>query len=86
VRDVVYAPLHRDEVDGCIVLIRHRGDCWNVARSQEDCDFIRNTEVQSSSKTRLGLAGFSEDLHFVRVKRIDEERIERPTEDSGGGS
>jgi hypothetical protein len=70
-------PLHRDEEDGCIVLIRHSGDCWRVARDQSDCDHIRSTEVQSPSKTRLGLAGLSEDLHFVRVQRIAEEVIER---------
>jgi hypothetical protein len=73
-----YAPLHRDEVDGKIVLIRMRGDCWRVARDQSECDFVRNYEVQSPSKRRLGLTGLSADCHFIRVERIDEEPIERP--------
>lgn len=72
------APLHRDEVDGCIVLIRLAGDSWGVARDQADCDFIRSTEIQSPSKTRLGVAGYDGSLNFVRVQRIDEEKIDRP--------
>lgn len=65
--------LHRDEKDGCIVLIRHSGDCWGVARDQADCDFIRSTEKQPPGKTRLGIAGYDGSLRFVRVQRIEEE-------------
>jgi hypothetical protein len=68
--------LHRDEVDGSIVLIRHAGDCWRVARDQADCDFVRNYEVQSPGTTRLGITGLSADIHFVRVARIAESAIE----------
>lgn len=63
-------PLHRDEVDGCIVLIRMPGDCWNVARDQADCDFIRSTEVQSPGKTRFGLAGYRADIHCEEMELI----------------
>jgi hypothetical protein len=71
-------PLHRDDEDGRILLLRLPGDRWRVAANQEDCDFIRTTEVQSPGKSRFGVAGFSEDIQFVRVERVEEEKIERP--------
>jgi hypothetical protein len=75
---VTYAPLHRDEVDGRIVLIRMAGDCWRVARDQSECDFVRNYEVQSPGRVRLGITGLDESVNFIRVERINEEPIERP--------
>jgi hypothetical protein len=75
-------PLHVDEVDGCIVLYRMQGDCWRVARNQDECDHFRNYEVQSPSRRRLGLTGLAEDTSFVRVKRIDEPKIDREPTDA----
>lgn len=70
--------LHIDEVDDCIVLIRIPGDRWQVVNNQADCDWIRDYEVQSPGKRRLGATGFDGQTHFVRVQRVDEEPIERP--------
>jgi hypothetical protein len=78
--------LHRDEVDGAIVLVRLPGDRWNVLRSQSDCDWVRNTEVQSPSKKRLGICGIDGKTRFVRVQRIDEERIETAAEIEAGNA
>jgi hypothetical protein len=74
----VTSVLHRDEVDGMIVLYRLPGDRWNVACDQTECDWVRSTEVQSPSRTRLGVCALDERTQFVRVQRIDEEPIERP--------
>jgi hypothetical protein len=71
-------PLHLDEVDGCIVLYRMEGDRWNVARNQEECDHFRNYEVQSPGRNRFGLTGLAGTTPFVRVKRIEEPKIDRP--------
>lgn len=75
---MIYAPLHRDEVDGRIVIYRMQGDRWNVARDQSECDFVRTTEIQSPSKKRFGIAGLGGSMAFLRLERIDEEPIERP--------
>ncbi len=72
--------LHVDEVDGCVVLYQQPGDCWRVARDQVECDHFRNTEVQAPGKRRYGFTGISGTTRFVRVSRIEEERIERPGE------
>lgn len=68
--------LHVDEVDGCIVLYRMAGDCWRVARNQDECDHFRNYEVQAPGKRRLGLTGLQGDTRFVRVKRVEEDEID----------
>jgi hypothetical protein len=75
-------PLHVDGVDGCIVLYRQAGDCWRVARNQDECDHFRNFEVQSPGKRRLGITGLDESTVFVRVQRVEQELIERPPDAS----
>jgi hypothetical protein len=59
--------LHRDEIDGCIVLYRMQGDRWQVARDQEECDHFRNTETKSPGRRQLGTAGLAADTQFLRV-------------------
>lgn len=68
--------LHIDEEDGCIVLIRIPGDRWQVVNNQDDCDWIRNYEVQSPGKKRFGVTGYEGKTHFLRVRRIEEPVIE----------
>ena len=84
-------PLYRDEEDGCIVLYQQEGDCWRVARDQDECDHFRSTEVQSPGRSRYGLTGLSGTNRFVRVRRIEEQPIEQlepapaHTKDKGEG-